>query len=77
MDLTDGYAFGPIHETVRSHAEQLSIPVLDLLPVFSGFSGPELWVHPNDQHPNEVAHERAAEALYDFLIDRRLLDGAP
>jgi hypothetical protein len=40
---------------------------LDLLPAFHGRSATELWVHPTDQHPNEVAHRIAAKKLAEFL----------
>jgi lysophospholipase L1-like esterase len=40
---------------------------LDLLSAVRGYRGPELWVHPTDQHPNERAHRlfavRIAEAI--------------
>ena len=41
---------------------------LDLLPAFTGKSGPILWVHPTDQHPNEKAHAIAARQLAAILI---------
>lgn len=71
-DLSGDYPFQEIHSTVRQAAESLEIPVLDLLPAFAGHDGPELWVHPTDQHPNEVAHAIAGEALYGFLDARGL-----
>jgi lysophospholipase L1-like esterase len=71
--LSDDYPFAEIHEKLRTFAATAEIPTLDLLPAFSGHDGPELWVHPTDQHPNEVAHAIAGEALYRFLGERRLL----
>jgi lysophospholipase L1-like esterase len=71
--LSDDYPFAEIHQTVAEFAGQTGIPVVDLHPAFVGHDGPELWVHPNNQHPNEVAHEIAAEALYGFLQEQRIL----
>lgn len=70
--LSDGYPFAEIHRIVASAAGKLSIPVLDLLAAFQGFDGPELWVHPTNQHPNERAHRIAGEALARFLTERGL-----
>ena len=66
-NLSDSYPFSEIHESVSSFAKKHGIPVLDLLPEFDGFDGPELWVHPENQHPNEKAHAIAGEALFRFL----------
>jgi hypothetical protein len=60
--------FGPIHDVVRAHCESRGIDVLDLRSAYRGYSGPELWVHPTDQHPNEIAHEIAATAILDYLL---------
>lgn len=70
--LSTDYPFLGIHEIVKSTAEALGIPVLDLLPAFAGHDGPELWVDATDQHPNEIAHAIAGEALFDFLVARGL-----
>ncbi|MEN8158693.1 MAG: SGNH/GDSL hydrolase family protein [Myxococcota bacterium] len=70
--LSDHYPFRDIHETVRAAAEAAGMPVLDLLPAFAGHDGPELWVTPNNQHPNEIAHAIAGEALSSFLAARGL-----
>ena len=43
-------------------------PVLDLRDSYREFRGPELWVHETDQHPNEIAHQIAADATRDFLL---------
>jgi lysophospholipase L1-like esterase len=75
--LSDNYPFQDVHETVASFARQQSIPVLDLLPDFAGFDGPELWVHPNNQHPNEVAHEIAADSLANYIMKLEFQNIAP
>ena len=66
-DLDGSYPFLPIHEQIRKACHDAGIPVLDLLPFYRRYHGPELWVHPVDQHPNEIAHEIAARAMYDYL----------
>ena len=68
-DLGEGYPFKAVHATVSAFARENSIPVLDLLPAFEGHRGPELWVHATNQHPNEVGHRIAGDALYDFVTD--------
>lgn len=69
VNLDGDYPFQFIHDQVRGLCEEHGIPVLDLRESFRDYEGPELWVHPTDQHPNEVAHQIAAEALGEFLID--------
>ena len=71
--LSDDYPFSSIHRKINSYAEGLSIPVLDLQPAFDGFDGPELWVHPGNQHPNEIAHKVAAETLARFILESDIL----
>ena len=66
--LAGGYPFEHIHELVKSTCDQLGIDVLDLLDSYRGMKDSELWVHPSDHHPNEVAHEIAAKAIHDFLV---------
>ena len=44
--------------------------MVDLLPAFAGHDGPELWVHPTNQHPNEAGHAIAGRALFEFLDER-------
>ncbi len=65
--LNRGYPFLDIHRKVAKAVEEEGMEALDLYPLFSRFSGPELWVHPTDQHPNEVAHRRVAAALLEFV----------
>ena len=44
-----------------------------VLPAFAGHEGPELWVHPNNQHPNEIANGLAGRALADWLRREELV----
>jgi lysophospholipase L1-like esterase len=66
--LSDDYPFADIHETISNYASGLGLPVLDLQPVFKGYSGPELWAHPNNQHPNAEAHRLAGRAISEYLL---------
>lgn len=61
--LDCGYPFAPVHETIHRFCLVARIPHHDLLPVFLGRRTSDLWVHPVDFHPNEVAHRMAAESL--------------
>lgn len=73
VNLNGDYPFQPIHNHVRNFCEEAGIPVLDLRETFREFEGPELWVHPTDQHPNEQAHKIAAEAISQFLVKNALV----
>ena len=57
------YPFRPIHEAILDCCDELGVECVDLADAFPGVRGPELWVHPTDQHPNEKAHAIAAEVL--------------
>ena len=70
-ELTEKYPFKNIHDRVREAAEELGIPVLDLLDTFTGEAPETLWVHETDHHPNARAHEIAAGAIHRFLTDPR------
>ena len=72
-ELHDDYPLKPIHDEVAGHCAEQGIPVLDLLEAFKGREYGELWVHPADQHPNEVGHGIAAEAMAGFIAGQELL----
>jgi hypothetical protein len=65
--LDGDYPFQPIHDRLRQYCEEDGIPFFDLRDEYRSYHGPELWVHPTDQHPNEQAHRIAAEATARFL----------
>ncbi len=65
--LNGKYPFQHIHTTVTDFCRSHKIIVLDLRHSFEGYEGPELWVHPTDQHPNEIAHDIAAREIAKFL----------
>ena len=63
----DAYPFAEAHRVIAAHAEAAGWEVLDLLPAFAGKDASELWVSGSDHHPNERAHQIAAEAITDRL----------
>jgi hypothetical protein len=75
----DDYPFASVHDQVREVTARLDLPCLDLLSVFRGMDDQALWVHVSDHHPNERAHELAAQAILGFLVDEHpeLLGASP
>ena len=67
-ELDGDYPFQRIHDSVREFAAREGIETLDLLDAYRAYRGPELWVHETDLHPNEQAHEIAADAIFDHLL---------
>jgi hypothetical protein len=71
------YPFQGIHDKISAFCRRRQIPLLDLLPAFAHHRAQDLWVHPTDHHPNEIAHEIAAREIYAFLRREGILDGLP
>ena len=67
-ELDGDYPFQPVHKVVREYCRSRKIPFLDLRERYRDYCGPELWVHPTDQHPNEIAHEIAARSTAGYLM---------
>ncbi|MGE3881283.1 MAG: SGNH/GDSL hydrolase family protein [Planctomycetota bacterium] len=61
--LDDRYPYRRLHQWLAEFAEVEGIESVDLLADFLGTPERELWVHPTDQHPNHVGHQRIADAL--------------
>jgi lysophospholipase L1-like esterase len=61
--LDGGYPFREAHEIIGRFCHAEGIAWLDLLPALRRRSAEELWVHPLDPHPNELAHRLVAESL--------------
>lgn len=70
-NLSNQYPFQIIHDQLQKSCAEAGIAILDLLPYFKAYNGPELWVHPVDQHPNEIAHDIAAQAISKYLLENR------
>lgn len=71
--LSGDYPFEPAHRALRRFAASEDLPLLDLRPAFAGHDGPELWAHPTNQHPNDVGHRIAGQAVRRFLEAEGLL----
>ncbi len=71
--LDDSYPFTDVHRKVARRGQELGYHVLDLLPAFLGQDAPDLWVHPRNQHPNEIGHDLAGRAIARYLIEQGLL----
>lgn len=76
FELDHGYPFLDLHRQVCESVTELGMECIDLYPVFERFHGPELWVHPGDQHPDEQAHRLAAERIFDALKKEANASGA-
>jgi len=77
-NLDGDYPFQPIHDNLHRFFDREGIRYLDLRDAFGAYHGPELWVHPTDLHPNELAHGVAAKAIANYLLERGdLFDHAP
>jgi hypothetical protein len=77
LPMTDTYPFYGIHAKVQSLMQGLSVPVLDLSPLYKGIPLERLQVIPGvDRHPNEIAHRMAAERIYLWLEEQGLLPEA-
>ena len=73
----DDYPFEEIHDKIADFCQEEDIPLLDLLPAFSKHRAKDLWVHPTDHHPNDIAHEITAGEVYRFLKREGLLEFLP
>jgi hypothetical protein len=69
VELDGDYPFTSIHAQVGRAARDVGAVFVDLLPALRGMDATALWVHPTDQHPNEVVHGLAAERLTEALIE--------
>jgi len=64
----DGYPFQQIHEHNAGFAAARQIEFVDLLPPLLTRKAQDLWVHPVDRHPNEVASALVAERLATAIL---------
>jgi lysophospholipase L1-like esterase len=72
--LDSRYAYRDLHDLVRTMAEGMQIPALDLLTAYAGIDGRELALVPfTDPHPSRLAHRIAAEKIAEYLEQRGLI----
>lgn len=73
--LDHRYSYRELHHLAQNTAEEIGIPVFDLLPVFEPYDARRLAVIPfTDAHPNELAHRIAADAILQHLARQKLID---
>jgi lysophospholipase L1-like esterase len=65
--LDDQYPFKDIHQKIAAACREAGCECINLLDTYRGLDAPSLWVHPTDQHPNEIAHRLAAERIAEYL----------
>jgi lysophospholipase L1-like esterase len=62
------YPFAQEHHMVMDFLKTNSIDALDLAPYFSNYKDPmDLWVAPDDAHPNKKADRLFAQYAFDFI----------
>ena len=67
------YPYSQLSDSLKEFCASKKIVFIDLLPPLSQHQDKDLWVHPSDHHPNDIAHEIAAQSIYDYL-NKRYLD---
>jgi len=68
------HPFTDVYALVERTCADMGIPVLSLFETtFRGQNPRDLWVHPADHHPNEVAHRMAADAIAEFVQHGKLV----
>jgi hypothetical protein len=75
LETEDAYPFAAAHAQIQRGVERTGLPFVDLWPVLRGRRSENLWVHPSDLHPNEVAQTLAAGKLAELA--RLLLRSTP
>jgi hypothetical protein len=77
-DMMPGrYPFQFAHDRIRGVMETNGLPYLDLINAFASTSPQRMQAVPGiDPHPSEMAHQVAAEAILNELIDRKLIPKA-
>lgn len=69
--LGEGYTFRGAHQQLAAFCQQNQILHLDLLSLFEDHLHEDLTVNQYDAHPNERAHQIAAEAISPFLYSKK------
>lgn len=74
LPLDDKYPFYKIHDRLKKFMDHYKVPYLDVSHIYDGIPLERLQVIPGaDRHPNEIAHRMAAEKIYLFLEERKLI----
>lgn len=67
--LDERYPYRRLHTLVAEFCAREGIEHVDLLERFLGRNDRDLWVHPTDQHPNDVGQRLIAEGIFEYLED--------
>ena len=74
LPMDDRYPFYAAHEKVSKLLTSLAVPHFDISDIYKGIPLDRLQVIPGvDRHPNEIAHRMAAERIYLWLEEQKLL----
>ena len=74
LPMDDRYPFYPIHAKVTDLLRSLNVPALDISAIYKDVPLERMQVIPGvDRHPNEIAHRMAAERIYLWLEEQKLL----
>jgi hypothetical protein len=65
--LSEKYDYLDIHKKLGEFWQGADVPHLDLLNVYQNYAPDDLVVSRFDAHPNELAHQLAADAILQFL----------
>lgn len=78
QDLRPGrYPYDRQHEIARGAFADAGIPMVDLLDAFRGRPSSRVQNIPLlDAHPSEIGHRIAADAIFEFLVDRQFVSDA-
>jgi hypothetical protein len=75
--LGESDSFAPAYDRLIAHCQQTKLPCLDLRPALLPHVREGLMVSRFDAHPNERAHQLAAESIFTDLPARLKSDGEP
>ncbi len=64
----DHYPFMAEQQAIEDELTRNHLGFVEVLPLLRGYQGPELWVHPTDQHPNEIVHRVVARAMVEYFL---------
>lgn len=68
------YPFTDIHNKIQQDLSERKIPYLDLFNDYIGIPNDHLQIIPGkDSHPNEIAHRIAAESIYKWLRNEKII----
>lgn len=68
------YPFLEEHKKIKQKFDALGMPFLDLLPEYQGIPPERLQAIPGeDDHPDEIAHRIAADAIYREITKRKMV----